>query len=100
MDLWASGEDSLKQLAGKDEFYEVHDVLSKASSRIRKIAQLEKFQERRQESHAEIIMENEQTIKNYGLIKVAMIVLVALAQLVIIRRLFSNDKGSAVYAAV
>jgi hypothetical protein len=52
MDLWRDAEDNLKQLAGRNEFYEVHNILSKASSRMRKIAQLEKFQERRQESHA------------------------------------------------
>jgi|JI61114C2RNA_FD_contig_31_72560_length_550_multi_2_in_0_out_0_2 hypothetical protein len=44
MDLWTDEEDHVKQLAVKDEFYEVHNALAKANGRIRRIAQLEKFQ--------------------------------------------------------
>lgn len=94
MDLWSDAEGSLKSLAAKDEFYEVHSVLAKANGRIRKIAQLEKFQEKRQESHSEIIMENELTIKHYGLLKVVAIFLAAVVQLLIIRSLLTGKQGS------
>lgn len=44
MDLWKDTEDTMRRLASKTEFYELHKELAEANSMVRAIAHEEKFQ--------------------------------------------------------
>jgi len=89
--MWSDSSAAIKQLASKSDVYALHSVLMEASKKAHEIAQQEKFQEDRQRVHTEIIINNEDTVKKYGVAKIIIVVLLAGIQVFLFKNLFKND---------
>ena len=64
----------------------LHTKLMEASQVLREVRESERFQEEREWVHVGIIGEAQEAVKVWGGVKVAVVVLVVLAQVVMVRR--------------
>lgn len=100
IDMWPDSAAAIKSLASKSDVYELHSALVQAATKATDIARQEKFQEDRQRIHTEIIMQNEDTVKKYGIAKIVIVVLLAGIQIVVFKSLFKNDNRLSIWFGV
>lgn len=91
IDMWSDSASAIKTLASKSDIYELHAALVKAAAKAHDISRQEKFQEDRQRIHTDIIVQNEDTVKRYGIAKILIVVLMAGVQVFLFKRLFKDD---------
>lgn len=89
--MWPDSAAAIKTLASKSDVYQLHSVLMEAAGKAHNIAKQEKFQEDRQRIHTEIILQNEDTVKRYGVAKIIIVIVLAGIQVFLFKNLFKND---------
>ena len=91
IDMWSDSAAAIKTLASKSDVYELHSALVTAAGKAHDISKQEKFQEDRQRIHTEIIMQNEDTVKRYGIAKIVIVIVMAGVQVFLFKNLFKTD---------
>ena len=81
----------LMELAKKSEIYELHTKLIDVGEGLKEITKNELFEEQRQVIHAEIITGHENKVKNFAIIKLVAIVVVAVAQFMLLKKMLDKQ---------
>lgn len=91
VDFYTHDKAHLLELAKKSEIYELHTKLIDVGEGLKQISKNEHFEEQRQKIHAEIITEHENKVKNFAVIKLLAIVVVAVGQLYLLKKMLDKQ---------
>jgi hypothetical protein len=91
VDFYTHDKAHLLELAKKSEIYELHSKLIDVGEGLKEISQNELFEEQRQIIHAEIISSHESKVKNFAVVKLLAIVIVALGQLYLLKKMLDKQ---------
>ena len=91
VDFYTHDKAHLLELAKKSEIYELHTKLIDVGEGLKEITKNELFEEQRQIIQAEIITEHENKVKNFAIIKLLAIVVVAGGQLYLLKKMLDKQ---------
>lgn len=91
MDFYSQDVAHLAQLAKKSDLYELHTKLINVGEKIKEVNRNEIFEEERQAIHGRVIEEQESKLKILVVLKLAAIVLVAIAQIYLLKTMLSKS---------
>lgn len=91
VDFYTHDKAHLLELAKKSEIYELHTKLIDVGESLKEITKNELFEEQRQIIHADIIQGHENKVKNFAIIKLVAIIVVALGQLYLLRKMLDRQ---------
>jgi hypothetical protein len=91
VDFYTHDKAHLLELAKKSEIYELHTKLIDVGEGLKEITKNELFEEQRQIIHAEIITSHENKVKNFAIIKLLAIVVVAVGQLYLLKKMLGKQ---------
>lgn len=91
MDFYTHDKAHLLELAKKSEIYELHTKLIDVGEGLKEITKNELFEEQRQIIQADIITEHENKVKNFAIIKLLAIVVVAGGQLYLLKKMLDKQ---------
>ena len=98
VDFYTHDKAHLLELAKKSEIYELHTKLVDVGEGLKEITKNELFEQQRQIIHAEIITSHENKVKNFAVVKLLAIVVVAVGQLYLLKKML--DKQGQGYTGV
>lgn len=90
IDFYSQDVAHLAQLAKKSDLYELHTKLINVGEKIKEVNRNEIFEEERQSIHGRIIEEHESKLKVLVIAKLAAIVIVAVAQIYLLKTMLSK----------
>jgi hypothetical protein len=91
VDFYTHDKAHLLELAKKSEIYELHTKLVDVGEGLKEITKNELFEEQRQIIHAEIISAHESKVKNFAIVKLLAIVIVAVGQLYLLKKMLDKQ---------
>lgn len=91
IDFYTHDKAHLLELAKKSEIYELHTKLIDVGEGLKEITKNELFEEQRQVIHADIITGHENKVKNFAIIKLVAIVVVAVAQFMLLKKMLDKQ---------
>ena len=91
VDFYTHDKAHLLELAKKSEIYELHTKLIDVGEGLKEITKNELFEEQRQIIQADIITEHENKVKNFAIIKLLAIVVVAGGQLYLLKKMLDKQ---------
>ena len=91
VDFYTHDKAHLLELAKKSEIFELHTKLVDVGEGLKEITKNELFEEQRQIIHAEIISSHENKVKNFAIVKLLAIVVVAVGQLYLLKKMLDKQ---------
>lgn len=91
VDFYTHDKAHLLELAKKSEIYELHTKLIDVGEGLKEITKNELFEEQRQIIHGEIITSHENKVKNFAIVKLLAIVVVAVGQLYLLKKMLDKQ---------
>jgi hypothetical protein len=91
VDFYTHDKAHLLELAKKSEIYELHTKLIDVGEGLKEITKNELFEEQRQIIQAEIITEHENKVKNFAIIKLLAIIVVAGGQIYLLKKMLDKQ---------
>jgi hypothetical protein len=91
VDFFTHDKAHLLELAKKSEIYELHTKLIDVGEGLKEITKNELFEEQRQIIQAEIITGHENKVKNFAILKLVAIIVVAGGQLYLLKKMLDKQ---------